>query len=97
MELLVNEKHSFQTSHLTSEQAMIISIMRAYSEKSDLKEFLMDIYMNFLTTSVSVGGLRNDQLQNIAVGRLSESFQLELARARNPANNNVQDELRNAI
>jgi len=71
-----------QTAFIDEIQQLIISAWMAYNscdDEEDIQKFSEYMVLNLLETSVSVGGYRSEQLQNIAVGAMSREWQEHLA------------------
>lgn len=84
---ILDPKNIFQTANIDGVERVNVVLGDAYCRnrpKSDIEGFFASIWMNMLETSVSRDGWRTEGLQNMAVGQLSQSFQLQLAKARNP-------------
>lgn len=85
---LLSPEHILQTANISAQQQVIISAWKAYNmvdSDADVEEFSVFMVEFLLESSVSVGGWRAQQLHDVAVGQLSQEFQMRLAEIRNPS------------
>lgn len=85
---MLSPDHILQTANITGHQQVIISAWKAYNmvdSDEDVEKFSLFMVEYLLESSVSVGGWRAQQLHDVAVGQLSQEFQMRLAEIRNPS------------
>lgn len=91
---ILDPKNIFQTAHIDGVERALVVMGDAYSRKrpsGEIHGFFNVILMNMMETSVARDGIRSEMLQNIAVGQLHQSYQLQLARARS-GNSGLSDQ-----